>query len=120
MLKLIEKGRRILKGDEKPLLLEPANEKPAPKPLATKAFADSVDHDLFEELRNLHGELARERGVPAYIIFNNATLPDIAIRRASTASALLLVSGIGMKKLELYGKRILEIIRRHSAKKKQK
>jgi ATP-dependent DNA helicase RecQ len=115
VLKLTEKGRRILKGDESPLLLEPAKKRPVPKPFAAKAFGDSLEHSLFEKLRKLRRELARERGVPVYIIFSDATLRDIAVRRPSTASALLLVSGIGMKKLELYGEQILETIRKHSA-----
>jgi ATP-dependent DNA helicase RecQ len=119
VLKLTEKGHRILRGNEQPLLLEPAKKKPAPKPFAATDFWDSVDHKLFEELRKLRRELARERGVPAYVIFSDATLRDLARKKPSTPGALLLVSGIGMKKLEQYGERILEIIRRHFARKQQ-
>jgi len=119
VLKVIEKGRRVLKGDEQPLLLEPAKKKPAPKPLVSKYSWESVDRTLFEDLRRLRRELARERGVPAYIIFSDATLRHIAIRRPSTVDALLLVSGIGIKKLEQYGQRILEIVRGHSERKKR-
>jgi ATP-dependent DNA helicase RecQ len=55
--------------------------------------------------------------VPAYIIFGDATLLDLARKKPSTPGALLLVSGIGMKKLEQYGEQILERIRKCSAKK---
>ena len=79
-----------------------------------------MEHRLFEEQRKLRRELARERGVPAYIIFSDATLRVMAIRRPSTCSALLLVSSIGMKKLEPYGEQIIETIRKHSARKWQK
>lgn len=119
VLKLTEKGRRMLKGNEKPLLLEP-KKKPAPKPVAAKDSWKGVDRELCEALRKLRRELARERGVPAYIIFGDATLRDLARKIPSTPSALLLVSGIGMKKLENYGEQILDIIRRHSAKNQQK
>ena len=117
VLKLTEKGRRILKGNEQPLLLEPAKKKSAPKPLVAKAFGDSLEPMLFEELRKLRRKLAQERGLPAYIIFSDATLHDLATKRPSTPRALLLVSGIGTKKLEQYGERILDTIRRHSTKK---
>jgi ATP-dependent DNA helicase RecQ len=117
VLKLTEKGRRILKGKEQPLLLEPAKKKPAPKLVITKDSWEGVDRKLCEELRKLRRELARERAVPAYIIFSDATLRDLARKSPSTPGALLLVSGIGMKKLEQYGERILETIRRYSDKK---
>jgi len=54
--------------------------------------------------------------VPAYIIFGDATLRDLARKRPSTPGALLLVSGIGMKKLEQYGERILDTIGRFAKK----
>jgi ATP-dependent DNA helicase RecQ len=120
VLKLTEKGRRMLKGNEQPLLLEPAKKKPAPKPVAAKDSWEGVDRELCEELRKLRHKLARQRNMPAYIIFSDATLRELARKKPSTPGALLLVSGIGMKKLESYGEQILETIRRHSAKERQK
>ena len=79
-----------------------------------------MDGDLFEKLRKLRRELARERGVPAYIVFGDVTLRDIARKSPSTADALLRVPGIGMKKLEQYGEQILEITRKHASKRQQK
>ena len=117
VLKLTEKGRLVLKGLGQPLLLEPAKKKPAPKPFSERPSWEGVDRELCEELRRLRRELARETGVPAYIIFGDATLRDLARKKPSTPGALLLVSGIGMKKLEQYGERILERIRKCSAKK---
>jgi ATP-dependent DNA helicase RecQ len=120
VLKLTEKGRSMLKGHEQPLMLEAAKKKPAPKSFAAKASWESVDGDLFEKLRKLRRELARERGVPAYIVFGDVTLRDIARKSPSTADALLRVPGIGMKKLEQYGEQILEITRKHASKRQQK
>jgi ATP-dependent DNA helicase RecQ len=117
VLRITEKGRRMLKGSEQPLLLEPAKKKPAPKPAVAKDSWEGVDQVLFDELRQLRRQLAREKAVPAYIIFGDATLRDLARKRPSTPDALLLVSGIGMKKLEQYGERILEAIRRYCSKK---
>ena len=83
--------------------------------LRRRLFDLETESEIFENLRELRRELARERGVPAYIIFGDATLRDLAMKRPSTPEDLLLVSGIGLKKLDSYGKRILEVIRRHSA-----
>jgi ATP-dependent DNA helicase RecQ len=77
-----------------------------------------VDRELFEELRKLRRKLARERAVPAYIVFGDATLRDLARKRPSNPGALLLVSGIGMKKMEQYGEEVLEVIRRYCSEKR--
>jgi ATP-dependent DNA helicase RecQ len=61
-------------------------------------------------LKDLRKRLAAERAVPAYVIFNDATLNDIAATRPRSADALLAISGIGPKKLELYGAAILETV----------
>ena len=120
ILKLTEKGRRMLKGHEQPLLLEAAKKKAAARPLIEKTSWESVDHELFEDLRTLRRKLARERRVPAYIIYGDVTLRDMARQHPCTPEALLRVSGIGMKKLEHYGERILRITRKHAARIQQK
>ncbi|HEY6476369.1 MAG TPA: ATP-dependent DNA helicase RecQ [Polyangia bacterium] len=66
--------------------------------------------ELFERLRALRKSLADERRVPAYVIFNDATLIRIAEERPSSAEALLGISGIGPKKLELYGDALLALV----------
>jgi ATP-dependent DNA helicase RecQ len=119
VLKLTEKGRRTLKGQGQPLLLEAAKKKPAPRSFEARDSWESVDGELFEELRELRRKLARERGVPAYIIFGDVTLRDMARKSPTTPDALLRVSGIGMKKLEQYGERILATIWKHAASRKQ-
>jgi len=116
VLRVTEKGRLILKGDAKPLLLEPSRKKPARKALDANGFSQSADPDIIEALRKLRIELARQRCVPAYIIFGDATLRDLPSKAPSTPEELLRLSGIGLKKLEQYGERILEVLRRHAAK----
>ncbi len=110
VLKLTEKGRRLLKGVEQPLLLEAPKKKAAPKPSVAKDSWEGVDRALFEILRQLRRELAKQRAVPAYIVFTDATLRDLARKRPLTQDALLRVSGIGMKKLEQYGEELLSEI----------
>jgi ATP-dependent DNA helicase RecQ len=67
--------------------------------------------DLLGRLKALRKTLAAARGVPAYVIFNDATLMRIAEERPSSGAALLGISGIGPKKLELYGHVLLDLLR---------
>jgi ATP-dependent DNA helicase RecQ len=113
VLKLTEKGRRVLKGMEQPLLLEPARKKAVPKPPPRSDSWEGVDQGLFEELRRLRREIAHDRGLPAYIVFGDASLRDMARRKPSTPAAFLSVFGVGEKKLEQYGTRMLKAIRKY-------
>jgi len=65
---------------------------------------------LFEKLREWRAAQAREQSVPAYIIFNDATLRAIAATRPATLTALSGVSGVGQAKLTKYGEQILDVV----------
>lgn len=82
---------------------------------AKSAAALSVELDgeaaaLFEQLRAWRATTARSQGVPAYVVFHDATLRQIASLRPATLGELSTVSGVGENKLAKYGDRILEII----------
>jgi ATP-dependent DNA helicase RecQ len=68
------------------------------------------DADLFEALRAERKSIAEEQGVPAYVVFHDATLREIATRRPATHDELLDVPGIGTAKAERYGARILAAV----------
>jgi len=70
------------------------------------------DADLFEVLRAERKSIADEQGVPAYVVFHDATLREIAMRRPGTSQQLLDVPGIGAAKAERYGERILAAVGR--------
>jgi ATP-dependent DNA helicase RecQ len=70
-----------------------------------------VDLELFEALRAWRGELARARGVPAYVVFADATLAELALHRPVTRDELLEVKGIGPRKLEEYGEALVRILK---------
>jgi ATP-dependent DNA helicase RecQ len=74
------------------------------------AAANPVDDPLFERLRAWRAEAAREHGVPAYVIFHDATLRAIAEIQPTSLHDLRGVAGIGAKKLEAYGDAILEVV----------
>ncbi|HTK01812.1 MAG TPA: HRDC domain-containing protein, partial [Bordetella sp.] len=63
---------------------------------------------VFEALRAWRAEVARNHGVPAYVIFHDATLREIAMARPASLTELGGISGVGARKLEAYGDDILE------------
>lgn len=70
-----------------------------------------VDAELFEHLRALRMQIAREIGKPPYIVFSDRALRDMAERHPHTSEEFLEVNGVGANKLERYGKRFMEVIR---------
>jgi RecQ family ATP-dependent DNA helicase len=88
---------------------------PASKPAVSDAKAiDSwrgVDRDLFDRLRGLRKTVADERGAPAYIIFSDATLREIARIRPLSLTDLRAVKGVGDRKLRDFGQRFIQEVR---------
>jgi ATP-dependent DNA helicase RecQ len=78
------------------------------RPIA--APENPVDDALFEKLRVWRQAAARAHNVPAYVIFHDATLAQIAQIRPATLDQLGNVSGVGARKLEAYGAGILEVV----------
>jgi DNA helicase-2/ATP-dependent DNA helicase PcrA len=68
------------------------------------------DEELFERLRQWRTERAREEEIAAFMVFSNATLEEIAIRRPQSSRELLKVSGVGKEKLHKYGEELLELV----------
>lgn len=79
---------------------------------APQAAADlpSEAKPLFERLRAWRGATAKEQGVPAYVVFHDATLKEIATRLPTTLADLGTISGIGENKLAKYGESVLEVV----------
>jgi len=72
---------------------------------------DAGDRALFDALRQWRAQAAREQSIPAYVIFHDRTLRDIAQLRPASLSELARVGGLGGSKLARYGGEVLEIIR---------
>jgi ATP-dependent DNA helicase RecQ len=98
----VSRGRRGL------AVAPPAVASVAAAALPTGALAARA---LFEELRALRRRLADARKVPAYMVFSDATLLEIAARRPRSEAQLLAISGVGPKKLAQYGAAILDVTR---------
>jgi ATP-dependent DNA helicase RecQ len=78
--------------------------------LAATRTVDADEEALFEELRALRRQIADREGVPAYVIFHDATLREMVAVRPQTADELLEVGGVGVKKLEKYGGDFLAVL----------
>jgi ATP-dependent DNA helicase RecQ len=87
----------------------------APRPAAIEledAPEPTVGEALFVALKALRKRLADEKGVPAYVIFGDTALKQMAAFQPRTEAELLAISGVGPKKLAQYGKEFLDLIRR--------
>jgi ATP-dependent DNA helicase RecQ len=82
-------------------------------PAAADAVAGVEAGPLFSALRALRTTLARRDGLPAYIVFPDSTLAEIAARRPASLAALADVRGVGPAKLERYGAQFLAEVRAH-------
>ena len=71
----------------------------------------SADAELFDKLKKERRRIADELRVPAYVVFTDATLLEMAARRPRSEAELLNVSGVGLRKLERYGERFLALLR---------
>ncbi|GAB93933.1 DNA helicase RecQ [Gordonia rhizosphera] len=112
VLVLTEKSGPVLRGETTVMLRTDPARSPATRGRSTKAAAELPDADrgLFEHLRTWRKAEASQRGVPPYVVFNDATLRELATRRPESAAQLRSVSGIGDAKLEQYGDAVLATI----------
>ena len=77
---------------------------------AAPAADDDTHVSLFQALREWRRQVAREHGVPAYTVFHDSTLEEIARRRPGSTEELRAVSGVGAVKLERYGAAVLGVV----------
>jgi len=110
VLNVTESGWHILRGKQIPRLLEPA-QRPAKASKIARDSWEGVNRGLFEALRRLRSKISGQKKVPAYIIFGDRVLREMARRRPSTFDGLLEIKGVGEKKRQQYGKAVLATIK---------
>lgn len=122
-LRLTADSRAALRGERRVLLRKETPRKQERERTARVAGSNTpdaialapADRPLFEALREMRAQLAREQNVPAYVIFHDSTLRGIAAGRPASLDALAQIGGIGTTKLERYGERVLATIREAEA-----
>jgi ATP-dependent DNA helicase RecQ len=110
LVRVTEAGRQLLAGQAAPTLLRPAKELAAAAKTARLDSWEGVDQGLFDALRQLRREEATHRGVPAYIVFSDATLRDMARRRPSSVERMLEVHGVGQQKSADFGRPFVDCV----------
>ncbi len=115
-LKLTEAARPVLKGEQEVWLRRDAEpekrlSKAERSARAKEAFEGANDDPLWQALKAKRLELAREQGVPPYVIFHDSTLLEIHNRKPQTLDEMGQISGIGQAKLQKYGKAFLDALR---------
>jgi ATP-dependent DNA helicase RecQ len=116
-LSLAPDAQAVLRGERSlELRRDPARQPraKAPRAKAPITLEDAADADLFEALRARRLALAREQGVPPYVVFHDSTLREMAQARPRTTDDLAGISGVGAKKLERYGADFLAVIAEHA------
>ena len=111
--RLTETARPVLRGEARIEMRKDAvaaRRKSRSAESAPKALVDEADEALFTALRALRTRLATEQNVPAYVVFADRTLIDMAARKPTTLDELAECHGVGGKKLSRYGAEFLEVL----------
>jgi ATP-dependent DNA helicase RecQ len=123
VLKLTADAREVLSGRRVLKLRKPSEKvarqrKPRRAELTTSPARDALvgeSGSVFQALREWRKGVAKEHGVPAYTVFHDATLLDVARLLPGSLDGLRGISGIGATKLEKYGEPLLKVVREHAA-----
>lgn len=117
------KGRSVIEGEREVLLRKdptPPKKKRTRRLVAPgqdvlkDVLVDQASVELWEELRAFRLEIAAKKNVPAYVIFHDRTLMELVKHRPRSLADLGDISGIGQRKLELYGEHILDLLKTHT------
>jgi ATP-dependent DNA helicase RecQ len=112
-LRLTEKCRPVLRGEQQLELRKLSIEEKATKEKKQKSAVRPQDEELWEALRALRLEIASESGVPPYVIFHDSTLQEMLKKRPQSSNDINRISGVGEQKLNRYGKQFINEIAKY-------
>ena len=111
-LHLTNFSKKVLFEGEKVQLTTPVEFKKEDKKVAAAKKKSTIIKDtLFERLRKLRFNISKEEDIAAYLIFSDATLRELEIQRPQTDDEFLAISGVGQRKLEVYGGEFMDEIK---------
>jgi ATP-dependent DNA helicase RecQ len=111
-----EQGRRVLTGDADIHLRDPKEIRQRPERIAATSATTTLStaqQNLLAALKAKRLELARRERAPAYVIFNDRSLIEMAEQRPQNLNALAQIHGVGEHKLARYGREFLDVIAQH-------
>ena len=111
-LQLTESARPVLRGELPLQLAVPRIQNVKPRQTA-RSYGGNYDKKLFAKLRKLRKSIADEDNIPPFVVFNDATLIEMAEQCPVRANDLLLINGVGERKLERFGNAFMALIREH-------
>ena len=118
VLRLAAASREVLKGEREVRVVPPPKRESAASRKAKKRVERldlrPEDASLFSQLRTLRKQLADAQNVPPYVVFNDASLREMAERQPRTLDAFAAINGVGARKLEQYGEAFVAAIRAHA------
>ena len=118
-LAVTQKANAVLFGEEQLVMKQAKPKAPAVLKVKKGNIKETVDRSLLAELKALRRKIADSKGVPAYVVFSDATLVDMCQKHPTTVEELLDVAGVGRVKLELYGEIFLQILRTYDRTEKE-
>ena len=117
-LRFGELGNAVMKAEAPITLARPMGsgtvrqerQRKSSKRSAEVVILDADEKELFEKLRAVRLEISREDSIPPYMVFNDATLREMAKRKPSTDGEMLSIKGVGQAKLEAFGRAFLDAL----------
>ncbi|WP_246316633.1 ATP-dependent DNA helicase RecQ [Scandinavium goeteborgense] len=111
-LQMTDSARPVLRAEVPLQLAVPRVQALKPR-VAQKSYGGNYDRKLFAKLRKLRKVIADEENIPPYVVFNDATLIEMAEQTPLTPGEMLGVNGVGTRKLERFGREFMALIRSH-------
>ncbi|GAB82616.1 ATP-dependent DNA helicase RecQ [Shimwellia blattae DSM 4481 = NBRC 105725] len=111
-LQLTEAARPVLRGETPLMLAVPRVVALKPRAMQ-KSYGGNYDRKLFAKLRKLRKAIADEENIPPYVVFNDASLIEMAEQMPLSPGEMLSVNGVGTRKLERFGRPFMTLIRQH-------
>ena len=119
-LKLNPLAKEVLFEGKKVFLAEPQKKQTLQKSKTTTPKKTWSDDEVFNALKKLRYQIAQEEDIPPYLVFNDASLREMAEKKPVTSAQMLGINGVGLRKLEVYGEEFISLLKNFAKKKKQR
>ncbi|NKI24959.1 DNA helicase RecQ [Arenibacter sp. 6A1] len=120
VLRLTAFSKEVLFGNTKVLMSKPLKNEEKIVVEKERKAKPIGENSLFERLRKLRYQISMDENIPAYLVFNDATLKELEAERPSSEEEFIQISGVGQRKMEVYGDLFIQEIKAFQDEKKAK